>query len=201
MSQLFGYLYSLMFEVFEKYIRQKVHLSDEQLEQVRAASTTKKLRKWQSILHEGEVWRINCFIASGCLRVYRTEDGVEHTIRFGIENWWASDQESLNNGQPSAYNIEALTESIVIIWKKQDWEQLMLEIPVLRTFTEQLIARGYEASQRRIFSLISASAEQRYTEFQQTYPDIFNKAPLHTIASYLGISRETLSRIRRDFAK
>lgn len=189
-----------MFEVFENYIREKVVISDEDIALVRTASNIKKIRKGQSILHEGEVWAITCFIAAGCFRLYRYDkEGFDHTARFGIENWWISDQESYNNQKPSEYNIEALAASTVIVWTKPAWEELMDTIPAMRLFNEQLLARGYESSQRRIFSLISHSAQEKYLDFQTTYPNVFNSVPLHMVASYLGISRETLSRIRREF--
>lgn len=191
-----------MFDVFEMYINQKVAISTKELELIKAESVQKKLRKWQSILHEGEVWRSTCFISAGCCRLYRFgEDGTDHTLRFGVDNWWISDQESFNKARPSQYNIEALAASTVIMWSKEVWNQLMIEIPALKLFNEQLLANGYETSQQRIFSLISASAEERYLDFQQTYPNVFNKVPLHMVASYLGISRETLSRIRKEFTK
>ena len=191
-----------MFEVFEKYLRGWVEISDEDMETIRLAGTERSIRKWQSILHDGEVWRITCFITSGCFRLYRFgKDGTDHTARFGVENWWISDQESYNHETPSDYNIEALAASKVIIWTKESWEELMSTIPALKLFNERLLARGYEANQRRIFSLISSSAEEKYLEFQKTYPSVFNKVPLHMVASYLGISRETLSRIRKDFTR
>jgi CRP-like cAMP-binding protein len=191
-----------MFEVFEKYLRQKVDISDEDLEIIRAASVERKLRKWQSILHEGEVWRSNCFIASGCCRLYRFDkEGTDHTLRFGVENWWITDQESFNQEKPSEYNIEALAATTVIIWTKDKWEELLRTIPALKSFNEKLTANAYEASQRRIFYLISYSATEKYFEFQKTYPSVFNRVPLHMVASYLGISRETLSRIRKEYAK
>lgn len=191
-----------MFEVFGKYLRQKVDISDEDLEIIRAASVERKLRKWQSILHEGEVWRSNCFIASGCCRLYRFDkEGTDHTLRFGVENWWITDQESFNQEKPSEYNIEALAATTVIIWTKDKWEELLRTIPSLKSFNEKLTANAYEASQRRIFYLISYSATEKYFEFQKTYPSVFNRVPLHMVASYLGISRETLSRIRKEYAK
>jgi CRP-like cAMP-binding protein len=191
-----------MFEVFANHIRQKVTISNEELEMIEAGCTIRRLRKWQSILHEGEIWRINCFIASGCCRLYRFDkDGTDHTLRFGVDTWWISDQESYNNAKPSECNIEALETSTVLIWTKEKWEELMAAIPALKLFVEQLLARGYEASQRRIFSLTSFSAEEKYLEFQKTYPTVFNRVPLHMVASYLGISRETLSRIRKEFTK
>lgn len=191
-----------MFEVFEKYLREWVDISDEELQIIRAASIEKKLRKHQSILHDGEVWKINCFITSGCCRLYRFgKDGTDHTLRFGIENWWISDQESYNRGTPSKNNIEALAASTVLIWTKEKWTELTDALPALKLFYEQLLARSYETSQHRIYSLISGSAEEKYVEFQQTYPGVFNKVPLHMVASYVGISRETLSRIRKDFRR
>lgn len=191
-----------MFDVFENYLRAWVAISQQELQLIRDASSEKTLRKWQSILHDGEVWKTNCFITSGCCRLYRFgKEGTDHTMRFGVENWWMTDQESYNNGTPSEYNIEALTASKVIIWTKDSWEELLLTIPTLKLFNERLLARAYETSQRRIYSLISGSAEEKYLEFQQTYPQVFNKVPLHMVASYLGISRETLSRIRREFTK
>jgi len=191
-----------MFEVFEKYLRGWAEFSEEELNQIRAAGTEKTLRKWQSILHDGEVWKINCFITSGCFRLYRFgPDGTDHTLRFGVENWWISDQESYNQETPSEYNIEALAPSKVIIWTKPKWEALLNTIPALKLFQEKLFARSLETSNRRIYSLISNSAEEKYLEFQRTYPKIFNKVPLHMVASYLGISRETLSRIRKQSLK
>jgi CRP-like cAMP-binding protein len=187
-----------MFDVFEHYIRQHIDLTAPELEMLRAKSVVRKLRKWQSILHEGEIWRLNCFIASGCCRLYRfSEDGTDHTLRFGVENWWMMEQESYHTQQPTAYNIEALAATTVITWTKEVWEELMRAIPALKTFSEQLLTRSYNANQRRIFSLISYTAEEKYLEFQKTYPQVFASVPLHMVASYLGISRETLSRIRR----
>ncbi|MDB5281934.1 MAG: cyclic nucleotide-binding protein [Bacteroidota bacterium] len=191
-----------MFEVFEKYLRQWVEISDEEMKLIRAASFERKIRKWQSILHEGEVWKIACFITTGCFRLYRfSADGTDHTLRFGVENWWISDQESYNLEKPSEYNIEALAASTIIVWTKEKWEELRETIPALKLFNERLLARGYETSQQRIYSLISNSAEEKYLEFQKTYPKVFNSVPLHMVASYLGISRETLSRIRKDFTR
>lgn len=188
-----------MLSPFKTYLEQFTEISGTEIRMICEAGTERTLRKSQSLLHDGEVWNYNCFIISGCFRLYRFgEDGTDHTMRFGIENWWMTDQESYNNRTPSLYNIEALSKSTVILWTKETWQHLLSAIPVLKIFEEGLQARAYEASQRRIFSLISGSAEEKYTEFQKTYPNVFNKVPLYTVASYLGMSRETLSRIRKD---
>lgn len=188
-----------MFSQFKTYLKQFTEISEDEILMICEAGTERTLRKSQSLLHDGEVWNYNCFIISGCFRLYRFgEDGTDHTMRFGIENWWMTDRESYNNRTPSVYNIEALSRSTVILWTKETWQHLLSEIPALKLFEEGLQARAYEASQRRIFSLISGSAEEKYTEFQKTYPNVFNKVPLYMVASYLGMSRETLSRIRKD---
>lgn len=191
-----------MFTVFEKYLRQWVEISENEMQRIREGGNERALHKWQSLLHDGEIWKYNCFITSGCCRLYRFgEDGTDHTMRFGIENWWMTDQKSYNNATPSEYNIEAITASTVILWKKEVWVELLSTMPALKRFSDELQARAYDASQNRIYSLISGSAEQKYIEFQKTYPNVFNKVPLHMVASYLGMSRETLSRIRKDFTK
>ncbi len=188
-----------MFSPFKTYLEQFADISEDQIRMIREAGMERTLRKSQSLLHDGEVWNYNCFIISGCFRLYRFgEDGTDHTMRFGIENWWMTDQESYNNSTPSLYNIEALSKSTVILWTKETWQHLMSAIPALKLFEEGLQARAYEAAQRRIFSLISGSAEEKYIEFQKTYPNVFNKVPLYMVASYLGMSRETLSRIRKE---
>lgn len=191
-----------MFNVFAKYLRSYLEISDQDLELIRAAGVQRQLRKWQPLLLDGDVWLINCFIASGCLRVYRIgEDGRDHTFRFGVENWWVTDVESYNREKPSLFNIEALAASTVLIWTKAKWTELMAVIPGLKEFQEMLLVNSYEASQRRIYSLISSSAEEKYLEFQKTYPHVFNQVPLHMVASYLGVSRETVSRLRKNFSR
>lgn len=188
-----------MFSLVKSYLEQFTEISEDQIRIICEAGMERTLRKSQSLLHDGEVWNYNCFIISGCFRLYRFgEDGTDHTMRFGIENWWMTDQESYNNSTPSLYNIEALSKSTVILWTKETWQHLMSAIPALKLFEEGLQARAYEAAQRRIFSLISGSAEEKYIEFQKTYPNVFNKVPLYMVASYLGMSRETLSRIRKE---
>lgn len=191
-----------MFEVFAAYLKEKAQLTDEEMEQVRAVTIHKRLRKRQYLLQEGDVCHYNCFVAKGCLRNYRvSEDGIEHILRFAVENWWISDQESYNNGTRSKNNIDALEDSEMLLIEKDDFNKLIDTIPRFREFRDQLKARSFDASQNRIMSNISDTAEERYVNFMKTYPDIFTRVPLHMIASYLGVSRETLSRIRNQYTK
>jgi len=155
-----------MSDLSAKYLRSHIEITDEDLELIRSAGIERNLRKWQPLLQDGETWLINCFITSGCLRIYRFgDDGREHTFRFGVDTWWVTDVESYNREKPSRFDIEALAASTVLIWTKAKWTELMLTIPVLKEFQETLMANSYEASQRRIYSLISSSAEEKYIEF------------------------------------
>jgi CRP-like cAMP-binding protein len=190
-----------MFKTFETYLKEKADLTADEIVAVRAVSIEKKIRKRQYLLQEGDVCHYNCFIVKGCLRLYRVgEDGTEHILRFGVENWWMSDRESYNTGNPSKGNIDALENSEVILIDKPDFDNLTTTIPRLNNFIEKLKARSFDASQNRIMSNISRTAEERYQEFMTFSPDIFYRVPLHMIASYLGVSRETLSRIRSQFS-
>jgi CRP-like cAMP-binding protein len=191
-----------MFEVFKQYLIEKAGLNEQEIALVRAVSMERRFRKRQYLLQEGDICVNNCFVVKGCLRLYLVgEDGAEHILRFAIENWWMSDQESLNNAIPSRNNIDALEDSEVILISQLDYINLQKTIPKLRELVERIKARSFEASQRRIISNISFSAEEKYQNFIKTYPEIFYRIPLHMIASYLGVSRETLSRIRNQFVQ
>jgi len=191
-----------MFESFAVYLTEKASLTPEDLKLVEAVTVAKKLRKRQYLLQQGDISHQNCFIAKGCLRLYRIgEDGNERILRFGIENWWMADYESYNSGQPSKCNIDALEDSELLLIEKNELDALYKAIPKLHNFRVMLEAKSFDASQNRILSIISETAEQRYETFIRSYPEIFNRVPLHMIASYLGVSRETLSRVRQQYVR
>ncbi|TSJ36447.1 Crp/Fnr family transcriptional regulator [Mucilaginibacter corticis] len=186
-----------MFEAFTTYLQEKAGLDAEEIDAIRTVSIQKKLRRRQYILQEGDVCRYNCFVEKGCLRMYTVgEDGAEHMLRFAIENWWISDRESYNNASPSKCNIDALENCEVILIEKQDFTQLLETIPRFKHYIDGLLARSYDAFQNRIIGAISYTTEEKYHHFIKKFPDIFNRVPLHMIASYLGVTRETLSRVR-----
>src|SRR5690606_964595 len=119
-----------MFSKFHHYLNEKIDLTADQVNSVRAVCIEKKIRKRQYLLQEGDVCHYNCFIVKGCMRLYRVgEDGTEHIIRFGVEHWWMSDQGSYNTGRPSKNNIDALEDCEVILIDKQDFNHLKTNIP------------------------------------------------------------------------
>jgi CRP-like cAMP-binding protein len=121
-------------------------------------------------------------------------------MRFATENWWISDRESYTESTPSKSNIDALEDSEVLLWSKENFDNLIKTIPGLNSFFERLLAKSFNANQNRIYTHISQTAEEKYNDFIRKYPDLFARIPLHMIASYLGVTRETLSRIRIKYA-
>lgn len=191
-----------MFEAFEKYLKEQADLDAVEINAVRAVSIEKKVRKRQYLLQEGDVCHYSCFIVKGCLRMYTVgNDGIEHILRFAVENWWISDRESYNNGTPSRCNIDALEKCEVILIDKPDFLRLLTTIPKFKSFVDTLLARSFDAVKNRVMGAISYSTEERYQNFMRQFPDIFYRVPLHMIASYLGVSRETLSRVRSQFVQ
>lgn len=186
-----------MFVHFENYIRRQISLSADELQQMRATATEYKLKRREYILKAGDICRYKIFVISGMLRSYRTKpDGSEHILKFSPEESWTTDPESYHHLTPSHYYIDALEDSELIMWAKADFDDLFNKIPALEGLTQRLISNNLYSTQQRVFSSISSTAEEKYDEFVQTYPGILARVPLHMVASYLGVSRETLSRIR-----
>jgi CRP-like cAMP-binding protein len=186
-----------MYADFENYIREHTTLCDEELQLIRSKAVEKKLRKKEFLLREGEVCRQKIFVCKGILRTYRTrEDGTEYIILLSPENWWATDPENRDNKTPSRYNIDAVEDCDVIVWNKKDFEELYAQIPGLNSYTEKLIGRSVDLGRQRLFSALSATPEEKYDEFMETYPGLLARLPLQMVASYIGVSLKTLSRIR-----
>ncbi|HEY6899482.1 MAG TPA: Crp/Fnr family transcriptional regulator [Puia sp.] len=186
-----------MFEVFEEYIKNRVSLTDEELRYVRSLCRAQKVRKRRFLLQEGEICRHKVFVCKGLLTTYlRKDDGTEYIMRFTPENSWTVDPESYNGKIPTRYNIEALEDSEVLLWSWENMNEIFTAIPAFRDFSERLIQSSMNASQDRILMNISSTSEEKYQDFVNSFPNVFSRVPLHMVASYLGVSRETLSRIR-----
>jgi CRP-like cAMP-binding protein len=163
--------------------------------------THRKIKKRQFLLQEGQVCKYSAFIVKGAMRQYTVDDkGVEHIIRLLIENWWAVDRESFVMLTPSPYNIEAWEDTEALLVTYSDLLSLLNKIPALTEWTRKLDEHHAFAAQRRLSASISFSAEKRYFDFANAYPEFLQRFPQHMIASYLGITKETLSRIRHSAA-
>jgi CRP-like cAMP-binding protein len=191
-----------MFSDFERYIKMQAVLTEEDIRLFRDTAIEKKLRRKDLLLQEGEICRYKTFVCKGFLRTYRTTgNGNEHVMQFSPENSWTTDPESYEHHTPSCYNIDALEYTEVVMWTKKDFNYLFDHIPLLKVYSDKLIASNLSRTRQRVFSAISATAEERYDEFIKMYPGILTRVPLYMVASFLGVSRETLSRIRHTQVK
>jgi len=191
-----------MFDVFINYLRQRIPLSDSEVGWIRSLSSLKKLRKKQYLLQEGDVWIYNAFISSGCLRSYAVDDkGQEHVIGFAVENWWIGDRESLLSGHPSRFNIDAIEDSEIVLIKNDNFNLIGQQIPAFKDMVNTILQKSFVVSQNRIHAAISYSAEEKYLNFIRQYPAFAHRIPQSMIASFLGITPETLSRIRNQLTK
>lgn len=190
-----------MFEVFSNYLKDRISLSEGQLAYIESLSTIRSLRKKQYLLQEGDIWKYNAFVCKGCCRLYYLDEkGLEHILHFAPENWWTGDRESLSSGSPSRFNIDALEASSVLLISQEHFELIKENIPAFKDMVNDILQRSFIVSQNRIQAGISYTAEEKYKNFLNSYPDISNRVPQHMIASYLGFSPETLSRIRTQIA-
>ena len=188
-----------MFELLFQKFDEKVQLTDEEKELAKTFFLPKKLRKRQYLLQEGDVSKYVTFVEKGMLRSYTVDEkGGEHIIQFAFEGWWIGDQYSFLTGEPSQYNIDALEDSELLLLSKAAEEQLMDRIPKMERFFRILLQNNLIATQRRLVSSLSHTAEEKYNELIQSCPTIPQRVPQHMMASFLGITPETLSRIRKQ---
>ncbi|AEA45154.1 Crp/Fnr family transcriptional regulator [Fluviicola taffensis] len=173
-------------------------LTKEEETLIENAFQPKKMRKKQYFLQEGEVCKYVGFIVKGAMRQYSVDEkGIEHIVHLYIENYWAGDRESSIMLTPSIYNIDAWEDTEMLTITRAEMLSLMEKIPSLVRMIQKMDERNAIASQRRLSSTISNTAEKRYEEFAEHHPQFLQRFPQHIIASYLGITKETLSRIRK----
>ena len=187
-----------MYEVFFESLKSKAGFHDEDLALVRIHLTPKKLRRKQYLLQEGDVCKNIAFVEKGALRTYTVDDlGTEHILQFALEGWTISDLYSFLSGEASSYNIDALEAAELVLVSKAAHEEMLQTIPKYETYVRLQVTGAYIALQRRITSVLSLTTEERYKNFTATYPNIVQRVPQHMIASFMGLTPETLSRVRK----
>lgn len=194
--------HSLMFKLLHAHIKKRIHVSEGEFSLCTKFFTPRKIKKRQFLLQEGDVCKHLAFVTSGCLRSYTIDHkGEEHIIQFAIEDWWISDLHSFLAGSPATHNIDALQDSEVLLLEHSARDALLDAVPKLERFFRMLLEANYIATHKRIDDSLSASAEERYLAFVKTYPALVELVPQNQIASYLGITPQSLSRIRKELSQ
>ncbi len=191
-----------MMEFFIDTISKTIQLTQADKEVFRNNCLVTKLKKRQFFLQEGNVCRYAGFVSKGCLKTYTIDkNGDEHVFQIALEGWWISDMYSHLTGEPANFTIEALEDCEIVVMDIEAREKILKEVPGYERFHRILLENNYMATQRRVNSMLSSSAEERYLAFIKKYPQIVQRVPQLVIASYLGIAPESLSRIRKQLAK
>ncbi len=149
-----------------------------------------------TLLAEGKISRTMYFIEKGCLRTWVNNNGREITTQFFFEGDKVASIESFKTNQPSLYSIESLEPCILQTITQKDFENLFQHSPEIREEMQEHLFRRLIQSQKRFFSFLKNTPQQRYQELIQEHPEIIRRVPQHYIASYLGITSVSLSRIR-----
>lgn len=187
-----------MYELFFKKFNEKVQLFPEELEIIKQYLTPKKLRKKQYLLQEGDVCRSIAFVEKGALREYSVDEkGNEQIIQFATEGWTIADLYSFLTSEPATYNIDAVEDAELVLINKSAHEELLSKLSKYETYIRLQVTGAYLALQKRLTAVLSLSPEERYNNLLQLYPDLVQRFPQHMIASHMGLTPETLSRIRR----
>ena len=190
-----------MIEVLFSHIQEKVTLTNDDKDAIKDFFVSKKLRKRQYLLQEGDVCKHMAFIAKGLLRTYNVDDkGDEHMSVFGWEGWWLSDFNSFLSGEPAVFNIDAIEDSEVLMISRENYEKLTLTVPVMDRYFRILYQNSIVTKERRLMSSITHTAEEKYVQLAESNPKMITRVPQNLIASYLGIAPETLSRIKKNLA-
>jgi len=191
-----------MFELLSQSVKEKVSIKDDEFDFAKTLFIPKKLRKRQYLLQEGDVSKYTAFVEKGILRTFTVDEkGNEPILQFSLEGWWAGDLYSFLTEEPSQFHIEAIGECELLLITKSSWDILLDKVPAFERYFRILIQNSLIATQRRLMSSMSETAEEKYTKLINNFPGCLQRIPQHMIASYLGITPETLSRIRGQMSE
>lgn len=190
-----------MHELLIESVATKIPLTSEDERRIKAYFIPKKVRKRQYILNAGDVCRYITFVEKGMLRSFTVDHhGDEHVVQFATEGWWISDIGSFLSGDEALYNIEALEDAELLNLSKQSMDEMLISLPAMERYFRLLMQNNIVALQRRVVAYMSLTAEEKYLKLMEVAPDVMSRASQQHIASYLSITPETLSRIRKQLA-
>lgn len=185
-----------MQELLRKHIEKIIPLSDEDFAFIASHFSTRKFRKHQFLIQEGDAVKYSYFVISGLLKLVHTDDsGKEHVVSFAMEDWWESDYFAFYTQTKATMSLVCLEDTEVMCILLEDYRKLCDGLQKIERFFLEKSNFGFLGSQRRIVSWQTANSKERYEQFIKQYPSLTQRVPKSLIASYLGVSRETLSRL------
>lgn len=183
-------------DLLREHISKTVTLTDKEFTYFASHFKPQTFKKGQAVISEGDLVDHEYFVVEGCLKAFYINDEIKmHILQFAMPTWWTSDYEALYNKTKAKINVDCITDAEVLCLSNTDREKLCNEIHPIEHFFRWRTNKGYVASQRRLLSLMNNDAKTRYEELLKLYPQLYNLVPKHLIAAYLGVSRETLSRL------
>lgn len=184
------------YELLLQHIGKHTSLSKEEEEKIISVLKTRKLKKKQFLLQEGDVQKQAVFVISGCLRSYSIDkNGFEHVLQFAPPGWWIGDMRSMITQRPGTLYIDAIDDSEILLLLKTDLDKLYEAIPKLERLFRILAENSLATYQHRLIDNLSLSAIDRYNNFCQTYPSLIEYLPQKQVASYIGVTPEFLSKM------
>ncbi|CAH0997473.1 hypothetical protein EMA8858_03606 [Emticicia aquatica] len=187
-----------MQESIQNYISKFVNLTAEELSVVKACMQLREIPKKTMLLNAGDICNFEAYVLKGCIREYFIDHkGQELTLEFAVEDWWVSDITSFENQTPSIMYIETLEDCEILVLSRASKDELLARVPKLERMFRLMIQRHLSVLQKRLFSTVSYTAMDKFEEFLKRYPSLPQRVPQHFIASYLGITPEFLSKLRK----
>lgn len=182
--------------ILQQHIAKTASMTDEQFDYFFSHFKPMSFKKGQAVISEGDKVDCEYFVISGCLKAFFINDDIKmYILQFAMPTWWTSDFAALYNGTPASINVDCITDAEVLCLSNADRERLCSELHEAEHFFRWRTNRGYIASQKRLLSFMNNDTKKRYEELLAMYPQLYNLVPKHLIAAYLGVSRETLSRL------
>jgi CRP-like cAMP-binding protein len=195
-------IFNRVLEALIKKIKSSITLSSEAEIYVHSISRKKTLAKGDVLIRQGQTVSKTFFVSSGCLRSYCTDkNGKEHTLQFAIKDWWISDFIAIYNNEPATLTVECITDSNVIEFKAKELDEIHSLFPEFEAFQRKNLERHVVSLHKRILNQLQLTAPERYDLFLNQYPDIEQYTPNYHIASFLGVTQQSLSRIRAERVK
>ncbi len=183
-------------ELLKQHIAKTVSLTDDQFDYVFTHFESQSYKKGQVIIGDGQKVDHEYFVVSGCLKAFYITDEIKmYILQFAMPTWWTSDYGALYNQTRATINVDCIADAEVLRLSNEDREKLCSELHQIEHFFRWRTNKGYLASQKRLLSFMNNDTKARYEELLAMYPQLYNLVPKHLIAAYLGVSRETLSRL------